>query len=200
MRIRKWIGIAVALSIAIGTMACSGSAPGIVHVPQSPQAPPTLSYAVKVSKETRDAWNSATLTERRTLCDEVKEGKRQSADLDWICGSTRTNAEYYVITPTPMSKPTTKTNTASTPGYIWIPNYADPYMADKLINSYPATVISVCTGIFGRAWSPATDPYFWETFDICAVNAQSGFPDPTGVATKGCVSSASGCKKYQLRR
>ena len=89
--------------------------------------------------------------------------------------------------------------TGSTPTYIWIPKYADPRMADKMINSYPATVVTLCTGIFGGAWSP-NDPGYWETFDICAVNAQLGFPDPTGVATKGCVSSTSECKKYQLKR
>ena len=90
-------------------------------------------------------------------------------------------------------------HTDSTPTYIWIPKYADPFMADKMINSYPATVVTLCTGIFGGAWSP-NDPNYWETFDICAVNAQLGFPDPTGVATKGCVSKTSGCKKYQLKR
>ena len=89
--------------------------------------------------------------------------------------------------------------TDSTPTYIWIPKYADPFMADKMINSYPATVVTLCTGIFGGAWSP-NDANYWETFDICAVNAQLGFPDPTGVATKGCVSKTSGCKKYQLKR
>ena len=89
--------------------------------------------------------------------------------------------------------------TDSTPTYIWIPKYADPFIADKMINSYPATVVTLCTGILGGAWSP-NDPNYWETFDICAVNVQLGFPDPTGVATKGCVSKTSECKKYQLKR
>ena len=89
--------------------------------------------------------------------------------------------------------------TDSTPTYIWIPKYADPFMADKMVNSYPATVVTLCTGIFGGVWSPG-DPNYWETFDICAVNAQLGFPDPTGIATKGCVSKSSECKKYQLKR
>ena len=93
---------------------------------------------------------------------------------------------------TPMTSPS-----GSTPTYIWIPKYADRFMADKMINSHPATVVTLCTGIFGGVWSP-NDPNYWETFDICAVNAQLGFPDPTGVATKGCVSKTSGCKKYQL--
>ena len=89
--------------------------------------------------------------------------------------------------------------TDSTPTYIWIPKYADPFMADKMVNSYPATVVTLCTGIFGGAWSPG-DPNYWGTFDICAVNAQLGFPDPTDIATKGCVSKSSECKKYQLKR
>ena len=105
--------------------------------------------------------------------------------------------------PTPTAvlsviAPTATRGPDSTPTYIWIPKYADPRMADKMINSYPATVVTLCRGIFGGAWSP-NDPGYWETFDICAVNAQLGFPDPTDVATKGCVSSASGCKRYRLK-
>ena len=83
--------------------------------------------------------------------------------------------------------------------YIWIPNYADPATANHLINSYPETVITVCTGIMGGVWTPSTDPDYWKYFDICAVNAQLGFADPSGVATDGCVLASSGCKKYTLR-
>ena len=114
-------------------------------------------------------------------------------------------AEHKAVSPAVVRATAAARRTAvarrtdSTPTYIWIPKYADPFMADKMINSYPATVVTLCTGIFGGAWSP-NDPNYWETFDICAVNAQLGFPDPTGVATKGCVSKTSGCKKYQLKR
>ena len=108
--------------------------------------------------------------------------------------ATPTNAATATSRPTATPRP----RRPPTATYIWIPRYADPRMADKMINSYPATVVTLCRGIFGGAWSP-NDPGYWETFDICAVNAQLGFPDPTGVATKGCVSSTSGCKKYRLK-
>ena len=107
-----------------------------------------------------------------------------------------------VVRATAVARPTAAARRPDpTPPYIWIPEYADPFMADKMVNSFPATVVTLCTGIFGGVWSP-NDPNsnFWETFDICAVNAQLGFPDPTGVATKGCALESSGCKKYQLRR
>lgn len=84
--------------------------------------------------------------------------------------------------------------------YIWIPNYADPATAHQLINSYPETVRNVCAGIMGGAWTPANEPDYWNYFDICAVNAQLGFADPSGVATAGCVSAKSGCQKYTLRQ
>ena len=100
--------------------------------------------------------------------------------------------------PTPIPKAAPPPRAATTPAYIWIPKYADPFMADKMVNSYPSTVVTLCTGIFGGAWSPG-DPNYWETFDICAVNAQLGFPDPTGIATRGCASSASECKRYRLK-
>ena len=84
--------------------------------------------------------------------------------------------------------------------YIWIPNYADTATANQLIDSYPATVRSVCAGIMGGTWTPANEPDYWNYFDICAVNAQLGFADPSGVATIGCASANSGCKKYSLRQ
>ena len=108
-------------------------------------------------------------------------------------------AEHKAVPPAVVRATAVARRTDSTPTYIWIPKYADPFMADQMINSYLATVVTLCTGIFGGAWSPG-DPNFWETLDICAVNAQLGFPDPTGVATKGCVSKNSGCEKYHLKR
>ena len=108
----------------------------------------------------------------------------------------RATATPATATPLPTA---VERRTDSPPTYIWIPKYADPFMADIMINSFPATVVTLCTGIFGGAWSP-NDPNYWETFDICAVNAQLGFPDPTGVATKGCALETSGCKKYRLSR
>ena len=84
--------------------------------------------------------------------------------------------------------------------YIWIPDYADPAVASKLINSYPETVRTTCAGIMGGAWTPATDPDFWAFYDICAVNAQLGFPDPTGISTAGCALASSGCKRHALRK
>ena len=128
------------------------------------------------------------------------------AACQWLSPPTPTKTPWQTA-PTPMTYPSREElpsvarRTDSTPPYIWIPKYADPFMADKMVNSFPATVVTLCTGIFGGVWSP-NDPNsnFWETYDICAVNAQLGFPDPTGVATKGCALESSGCKKYRLRR
>ena len=117
----------------------------------------------------------------------------------WLSPAATPTAEHKAVSPAVVRATAVARRTDSTPTYIWIPKHADPFMADKMINSYPATVVTLCTGIFGGAWSP-NDPNYWETFDICAVNAQLGFPDPTDVATKGCVSKTSGCKKYQLKR
>ncbi len=89
---------------------------------------------------------------------------------------------------------------SSQSSFIWIPNYADSATANQLINSYPTTVINVCTGIMGGVWTPANEPDYWNYFDICAVNAQLGFADPSGVATAGCASANSGCNKYTLRQ
>ena len=99
----------------------------------------------------------------------------------------------------PDTKAAPPPRAATTPAYIWIPKYADPFMADKMVNSYPSTVVTLCTGIFGGAWSPG-DPNYWETFDICAVNAELGFPDPTGIATQGVRFKCFGVQEVPVER
>ena len=114
-------------------------------------------------------------------------------------GNPTTEASPTATTPNRGNPTAVALVTDSTPTYIWIPKYADPFMADKMVNYYLPTLVTLCTGIFGGVWS-VSEPNYWEIFDICAVNAQLGFPDPTGVATRGCVLESSGCRKYQLKR
>ena len=99
----------------------------------------------------------------------------------------------------PLEPYATPTPTTPAAHHIWIPAYADPGMAERLVNSYLETVVTICGGVMGGAWTPR-DPGYWEAFDICAVNAQLGFADHTGVATEGCMSEASECRRYELRR
>ena len=173
--VNRLLKLTVGAMALLAMMACGGSA---VEPAQAPTPPPGM-------------FSTLPTTEPPILGDQPSTFELNTSAPTFTPQPTLTPTPTYTPLPTPTPNPTA-TN------YIWIPKYADPRMADKMINSYPATVVTLCRGIFGGAWSP-NDPGYWETFDICAVNAQLGFPDPTGVATKGCVSSASGCKRYRLK-
>lgn len=127
-------------------------------------------------------------------CQTLEPYATPTPTIDWpgILGGARERDHSRQDPSTPKPTPTAA-------AYIWIPVYADPGMAERLVNSYLETVVTTCTGVMGGAWTPR-DPGYWEAFDICAVNAQLGFRDPTGVATEGCVSDASECRRYELKR
>ena len=109
-----------------------------------------------------------------------------------ILGDQPSTFELNTSAPTFTPQPTLTPNPTAT-NYIWIPKYADPRMADKMINSYPATVVTLCRGIFGGAWSP-NDPGYWETFDICAVNAQLGFQTLLALRRRGAFQALRGAR------